>query len=60
MEKDILECRGAWLLRLYNLPISNIHYRNPGVRTIEEDLIQAACKAGAISEDMRDNLGKVL
>lgn len=33
--------------------------RNPGVRTIEEDLIQATYKAGAISEDMRDNLGKM-
>ena len=29
------------------------------MRTIEEDLIQAVYKAGAISEDMRDNLGKV-
>jgi len=29
------------------------------VRTIEEDLIQAMYKAEAISEDMRDNLGKV-
>ena len=36
-----------------------MNYRNPGVRTIEEDLIQAVYKAGAISEDMRDNLGKV-
>lgn len=33
--------------------------RNPDVRTIEEDIIQAVYKAGAISEDMRDNLGKV-
>ena len=30
------------------------------MRTIEEDLIQAMYKAEAISEDMRDNLGKVL
>ena len=29
------------------------------MRTIEEDLIQAMYKAEAISEDMRDNLGKV-
>ena len=32
---------------------------NPGVETIEEDLIQALYKAGAINEQMRDNLGKL-
>lgn len=33
--------------------------RNPGVDTIEEDLIQALYKASAINEQMRDNLGKL-
>lgn len=33
--------------------------RNPGVKTIEEDLIQALYAAGAITEEMRDNLGKL-
>ena len=33
--------------------------RNPGVPTIEEDLIEALCKAGAFPEEMKDNLGKV-
>ena len=33
--------------------------RNPGVKTIEEDLIQALHAAGAITEEMRDNLGKL-
>ena len=33
--------------------------RNPGVKTIEEDLIQALYTAGAITEEMRDNLGKL-
>ena len=33
--------------------------RNPGVPTIEEDLIEALCKAEAFPEEMKDNLGKV-
>lgn len=33
--------------------------RNPGVKTIEEDLIQALYAAEAITEEMRDNLGKL-
>lgn len=33
--------------------------RNPGVKTIEEDLIQALFAAEAITEEMRDNLGKL-
>ena len=34
-------------------------HRNPGVRTIEEELLEALCKAGAFPEDIKDNLGKV-
>lgn len=34
-------------------------HRNPGVHTIEEELLEALCKAGAFPEDMKDNLGKV-
>ena len=34
--------------------------RNPGVHTIEDDLLAALAKAGAFSEEMRDNLGKVM
>ena len=33
--------------------------RNPGVPTIEEDLIEALTKAEAFPEEMKDNLGKV-
>ena len=33
--------------------------RNPGVKTIEEDLIQALYAAEAITKEMRDNLGKL-
>jgi tRNA pseudouridine38-40 synthase len=33
--------------------------RNPGVPTIEEALMQALWKAGAIPENHRDNLGKL-
>ena len=33
--------------------------RNPGVPTIEEDLIEALAKAEAFPEEMKDNLGKV-
>ena len=33
--------------------------RNPGVSTIEEDLLEALCKAEAFPEEMKDNLGKV-
>lgn len=32
---------------------------NPGVRTIEEELINALYKAEAITEDGKANLGKV-
>ena len=32
---------------------------NPGVKTIEEELIRAVYLSGAISEEMRDNLGKL-
>ena len=39
--------------------ISHMALRNPGVRTIEEELLEALCKAEAFPEDMRDNLGKV-
>jgi tRNA U38,U39,U40 pseudouridine synthase TruA len=42
-----------------NLWIFNC-YRNPGVRTIEEDLTNALFKARAISEDASRNYGKVL
>ena len=38
--------------------LTRVH-RNPGVRTIEEELLEALCKAEAFPEDMRDNLGKV-
>lgn len=34
-------------------------FRNPGVRTIEEDLLNALSKAGSFPEEMKDNLGKV-
>ena len=33
--------------------------RNPGVPTIEEDLVQALWKANVISEEHKDNLGKL-
>ena len=33
--------------------------RNPGVPTIEEELLAALVKSGAVSEDCGDNLGKV-
>lgn len=33
--------------------------RNPGVPTIEEDLLEALCKAEAFPEEMKDNLGRV-
>ena len=33
--------------------------RNPGVPTIEEELLEALTKAGAFPEEMKDNLGKV-
>ena len=39
--------------------LSAVFARNPGVLTIEEDLIEALCKAEAFPEEMKDNLGKV-
>ncbi len=41
---------------------TNIHflfYRNPGVRTIEEDLLEAMSKAKAFPPEMKTNLGQV-
>ena len=33
-------------------------YRNPGVRTIEDDLLAAMCKAKAFPEHMENDLSK--
>lgn len=36
-----------------------IMLRNPGVPTIEEDLLAALCKANAFPKEMENDLGKV-
>ena len=42
---------------------NNIHkysiYRNPGVKTIEDDLLEAMSKAKAFPPEMKTNLGQV-
>ena len=33
--------------------------KNPGVKTIEDDLLNALCKSGAIKAELKDDLGKI-
>ncbi len=37
-----------------------VHYRNPGVLTIEEELLQALAKAEAIPDNLKGSPGKLL
>lgn len=60
-----IKCRASQPIGLtHSLAHSSIRLtlptaRNPGVRTIEEDLLEALLKAEAIPEKHRDNLGLV-
>ncbi len=66
MAKVTWECRSECLLFLHSLPVYSqpqifhcLFYRNPGVRTIEEDLLEAMSKAKAFPPEMKTNLGQV-